>query len=104
MKKLFLDDVRIAPDKTWHVVKNYKQFIDYIEVYGLPDVISFDHDLGDEILTGYDCAKYLIKHILDNEYKINNINFIVHSMNPVGKENIEKLLNNFNVFLRGIYE
>jgi hypothetical protein len=44
--------------------------------------------------TGLDCAKFLVEYCLDNQ--IHKINFQVHSQNPVGKENIESLLNNFN--------
>jgi hypothetical protein len=106
MRKLFLDDSRKPPDFTWDVVKSYEQFIAYIKLHGVPDIISFDHDLGDEHYavyqdtphvsegkaqdyygkfqekTGYDCAKWLVENNkLPKE-------FYVHSMNPVGALNI----------------
>ena len=64
-------------------------------------MISFDHDLADlqqysqESVekTGYDCAKWLIEYCLD--HSLNIPKFYCHSMNPVGKENIESLLKNF---------
>lgn len=46
MIKLFLDDVRNPPDDTWVVVRSYDEFVNYIEKEGVPDFISFDHDLG----------------------------------------------------------
>jgi predicted glycosyltransferase len=99
MIKLFLDDIREAPDKTWDVVRSYHEFIGYILVYGVPDIISFDHDLEFKSrgsttsqYTGYDCAKYLV----DNNLEIKE--FIVHSANLIGKENIEKLLINWKTF------
>ncbi len=60
--KLFLDDIRIPKDaitlipssfnkfyweNDWDVVRNYDEFIQYLEVNGAPEFISFDHDLGD---------------------------------------------------------
>lgn len=89
---LWLDDLRI-PSKEYKWIKDYKEFINHIETYGLPDFISFDHDLGEEE-TGYDCAKWLVEYCLNNDKKLPN--FKVHSMNPIGKRNIEYLFKNFN--------
>lgn len=63
MKRLFLDDSRnpgtccnymreFGVDckiykKDWVVVRNYDQFVSYTIENGLPDIISFDHDLAD---------------------------------------------------------
>ena len=71
---------------------SYEEFVAYLQRYGLPDFISFDHDLG-EGLSGYDCAKYLVDYCLDHQLALPA--FAVHSQNPVGKENIERLLRNF---------
>jgi hypothetical protein len=71
---------------------------------GFPEIISFDHDLSDRHYidpyfqeyvekTGYDCAKWLVEHCMDNNLDLPK--FYCHSMNPVGKNNIESLLNNF---------
>ena len=111
---LFLDDIRypnsfINPDKTpsdyllsiasnirkddiisLFIIRTYDEFVLYISLVGLPDFISFDHDLGDDH-DGYDCAKWLVEYCMNNDCDIPN--YIVHSMNPVGKENIEKYLN-----------
>ena len=60
--KLFLDDIRIpkdaiglVPDKynqfyfsnDWEIVTNYDDFVEYIELNGVPKFVSFDHDLAD---------------------------------------------------------
>ena len=42
--------------------------------------------------TGLDCAKWLVEYCLDNNTKLPD--YIVHSANPAGKENIEKYLFN----------
>lgn len=128
MYNLFLDDFRtpevaskymlargVAPtlytENDWIVVKNYNEFVNHIEKNGLPDLISFDHDLSDEHYdpsmykgaaayaeaekrftekTGYHCAQWLIEYCIDNKQYIPD--FIVHSMNPVGTKNIQELL------------
>ena len=46
--------------------------------------------------TGYECAKWLVDYCIKNYYDLPG--FIVHSMNPVGKMNIELYLNNFKKF------
>jgi hypothetical protein len=74
-------------------VYNYADFVEYITQNGLPDFISFDHDLGEDE-SGYDCAKYLVEYCI--EHNLSLPKFSVHSQNPVGKENIERLLNNFS--------
>ena len=87
MKKLWLDDIRIPPSYDWLWVRTYQEFVDTIEDLGLPDVISFDHDLGGKYArygtlrdedgdintyieclseTGYDCAKWLVDYIMNN--------------------------------------
>lgn len=118
MIKLFLDDIRIPKDaiglvssnlnqfyweKDWIIVRNYYEFCNYIQKFGLPDFISFDHDLADEHYmdvdnseyeekTGYECAKWLVDWCLENSLSLPK--FVVHSANPIGKQNIESYLNN----------
>lgn len=89
---LFLDDVRPTPNGFYRVY-DYKGFTGFILKNGMPDFISFDHDLG-EGRSGFDCAKFLVEYCLD--HNIPWIHFQVHSQNPVGKQNIESLLHNFN--------
>jgi hypothetical protein len=84
------------------LVKSYEEFIRYISDNGLPSFISFDHDLSYEDdgsnqssensneKTGYDCAKWLINYCLDNELRFPD--HYVHSMNSVGKENIDSVI------------
>ena len=59
MKKLlWLDDFRnpvdyVVGDYDISWVKKYEQFCTFINENGLPDIICFDHDLGEE-KSGYD--------------------------------------------------
>ena len=74
-------------------VKTQSEFENYIKENGLPDLISFDNDLGIGNGEGYDCAKWLVNYCLDNNVGLPQ--WFVHSANPVAKENISKLFENF---------
>lgn len=102
---LYLDDIRHP--KYLHeytIVRSYDEAIAYIEEHGIPQSISFDHDLGEDdkgniLPTGYDFAKWLVEMDMDGKYTIpEDFEFNVHSANPVGKENIESYLNNYIAF------
>ena len=122
---LFLDDQRFPKDVTWvkykipHVdwtiVRNYKEFVDVILDKGMPEMVSFDHDLepdkidGDILnlksckiirsMTGYDCAKWLVDYCMKDNLPFPK--YYVHSMNPVGKTNIEKYIENYKKMFDG---
>ena len=98
----------------WYIVRNYDEFQDSIIKY-IDDIthISFDHDLADEHYTpeeywesfdkskeyqekqvykektGYECAKWLKEYYIYKEKELPIM--FVHSMNPVGTENIINL-------------
>ena len=117
---IFLDDIRVPTDVTWanipadqhySLVRSYKEFVDLITLRGLPKFVCYDHDLADthyghglnnnEIpydsykeKTGYDCAKWLVAYCSDRN--INHQPYVVHSMNPIGKQNIESYINSYN--------
>lgn len=119
--KLFLDDKRnpvhcisymhyrigrknpIYLENEWVICRNYTSFVNTIESMGLPDFVSFDHDLDFEHYqaymdsddldygaftekTGYDCAKWLVNYCLD--HKLSLPDYAIHSMNPIGSGNI----------------
>lgn len=92
---LYLDDLRPTPEG-FERVYNYEEFIAFILQNGLPNFISFDHDLG-EGKSGFDCAKWLVEFCMDNNYKLPK--YSIHSQNPVGKENIDGLFSNFSKFI-----
>jgi hypothetical protein len=117
-RALYLDDLR-TPTVTlegyepFSVVRNYDEFVSHIQTHGIPDFISFDHDLADEHMhdwfqnqargkevinyesfqekTGMDCMKWLCNTILDekengNPYSMPVIR--VHSANVMGSQNM----------------
>lgn len=120
---LYLDDFRnpidsayyrgeaIYAHEEWEVVRNYDEFVKIIQEKGLPEIISFDHDLADEHYgmhdhidemeysayqekTGYDCAKWLINYCIDNNKKL-PATILIHSMNPAGSQNIKSLFESY---------
>lgn len=118
---LFLDDERdpryLQDTRKWEIVRSYDEFVEKITKDGMPKRISFDHDLADEHYkigrvsaftefdyskvkekTGYHCVKWLIDYCLDHKLKLPE--WQTHTMNPCGRENMEKLLKNFEEFQR----
>lgn len=118
---LFLDDRRYPKDvswisipiKPWSIVRNYDQFIDSIQIRGVPDYVCYDHDLADchygdgldgdlidyssyKEKTGYDCAKWLVNYC--SEKNIKHPPYLVHSLNPAGVKNIKSYIENYNKF------
>jgi hypothetical protein len=117
--KLFLDDFRDPRDsffykgqpiynEDWITVRNYDEFVKVVEELGIPEAVSFDHDLADvhyertsfnyddetQEKTGYHCAKWLIYYCIDNKKELPAI-ILVHSMNPAGSQNIWSLFNSY---------
>jgi hypothetical protein len=95
---LFLDDERFPPGKAsdWVIARTFDEACGLIVVLGLPAIMSLDHDLGD-CPSGYDFAHWLTEHVIDHDLEW-NVEWRVHSMNPVGAANITGLLANFDAF------
>jgi hypothetical protein len=127
--KLFLDDIRnpetlfygqagkewilnplYVNNSEWNVVRSFEAFVDFIEQNGLPDLISFDHDLDweaylpenqDEIIeynklkvkTGYHAVEWLIDYCKKRNSKFPE--YKIHSMNNSGKKNMEEIINKY---------
>lgn len=91
--KLYLDDIRTPKSEGWTIVRNHDEFVNWIEKNGLPEEISFDHDLGISDKNGYDSAKWLCDYCWTNGLPIPSWN--VHSANPVGRDNIIQILKSF---------
>ena len=91
-EKIWIDDMRSPPDNSYRWCQTYDSAIATIHYFSTSDYgierICFDHDLGEE-KTGYDIAKYLVKNGIYIE------NYSVHSMNPVGRQNIIQLLDHY---------
>jgi len=102
--KLFLDDIRDVKmvykdlsDDDFVIVRNFHDFKKVILENGLPKFISFDNDLGldeNDLIAedGYACVKWLV---YDSEINLKDLKFYVHSANPVARQQIQSLLDNY---------
>lgn len=87
---LFIDDERDPIDTNCIVARSSLEAIEIICVYGMPNVIHFDHDLGGED-TSMKFIKWLEDALLDEKYSLpSNFTIHVHSQNPIGAENIKQ--------------
>lgn len=105
---IYIDDNR--EDNTWfnqhlsraewysYICRNYEQTIYFINFIRENDIdahffLDLDHDLGeiDDSLapSGYDICKWVV------ENHIPLVGFHIHSMNPVGRENMRQLLTHY---------
>ena len=121
---IFLDDERNFEDVTWInypkfdsvvTLRQYHEFENYVDGLVIKNVgleglhFSFDHDLGLEDfewkkeLTGHDCAHYLVELMIETKTNPNSITTYVHSKNPIGKSNIEGLLESYRNFYNQHY-
>lgn len=68
MKRIFLDDIRFVPQGYNLVFRNGEDLIKYLQEHPNEhyELISFDHDLGQNVMDGFD----VVKEIVNNE-KIN---------------------------------
>lgn len=97
---LFIDDERNPSDVLMNVpetkiARTAGQAIELIELHGLPNQVSFDHDLGDGP-SAMNVMWHLIHGHLDERWDVGTIARVqVHSMNPVGAKNLMQLWNGF---------
>lgn len=127
---LFLDDIRYPfqakdsfiegeslkkrsgiEDASWYIVRSYPQFVKKIQIHGIPDNVSFDHDLCHEhmiyyfegrwpteggypdhpVKTGFHCAQFLVD-FWERSGKVKTPRCFIHTANEVGAINIHRVL------------
>jgi hypothetical protein len=96
----------------WVIMRTYDEFVKCITYLGLPNTVSFDHDLDEEHIkhyfmvtqdigiveygnlkekTGKHCAEYLVQE-WKKQGKPKQIKTFVHSANMWGGQNIKNVL------------
>ena len=86
--KLWLDDIRPAPDDSWVWVRSVNKAKDAIEKADLVEFIDIDHDLGCYYYDGGDGIRLLDwLEATDRSCSIH-----IHSMNPVGVQNMRAII------------
>lgn len=76
------------PNFVW--VKNLQEFAKYIETNGLPDLVSFGHDLGVGLEKGAVCANWLVNYCKKTNQPLPKC--YAHSANPNGIRGINAIL------------
>lgn len=91
--KIFLDDIREAP-QGWDKFETVEAVKHYIS-NGYPIThISLDHDLGDNVPTGYDLCKWIEEQVYRCNYKPPILT--IHSANPVGRKNMQAAIDSIS--------
>jgi len=109
MFNVYLDDIRSGPINSaggqligsdaygftypdWHqwvVCRSMKCVQELLEC-GLVRDLSLDHDLGEDLPTGYDLCKWMVE---SNYWPKGDI--FIHSQNPVGMRNMKELVDRY---------
>ncbi len=111
--KLFIDDIRNAPDDNWIVTRDVTEAIRAINRFDFEE-ISLDHDISHQVTIGklsrpYPCGEcfcavaYFIaeKYWIDREIKNKDLmitrpllgpKIIIHTSNPAGAEEMKAIL------------
>lgn len=92
--KLFIDDLRDPVTTDWIIARSSTEAEDIVIHFGIPNEIAFDHDLG-----GDDTSMVFIhwlSHLMIDFGLIfpKHFKYSVHSMNPIGSQNIRGTMDN----------
>lgn len=93
--KLFLDDLRFPPDSSWTLVNNVRDCIRFLRAVNVEvETLSLDHDLGDHAFGhGIHVINWLEREVfLYGDTGVLPSRIVVHSQNPVGRENIVRAI------------
>ena len=97
MYSLFIDDLReleyIKPTnpEEWKIARSSSEAIETVLKFGVPEFISFDHDLG-----WNDTSMIFVKWWTEQFPVIPFPRYMIHSSNPIGAKNLESYMNSFN--------
>ncbi|EFS0529382.1 hypothetical protein H2O84_002744 [Listeria monocytogenes] len=87
---IFIDDLRLAPEKYNHSFLTAESFFSWCEAHDYPtiELLSLDHDLGDGFMDGFD----LVKKIVELCMPVKRVQF--HTDNIIGLKNMYYYLKN----------
>lgn len=97
--KLWIDDMRDAPDESWTLVRKVLPAIRLIAMH-MPEEISLDHDIenrpDDETFLPIAYFIGALHGQIDfpNDWKVK---VTIHSINPVGAKEMQQVLRDFGV-------
>ena len=101
---IWLDDIREIPknarnsgeDFVWlKSVNEVRRVIEDAESKGFDEfILDLDHDLGDYAVDGGDAVK-LVLWLIETKRNNSNYKVILHTANPVGRENMQALIDRY---------
>ena len=85
-------------DNEWVIVRSFDEFKKVIVELGIPNIVSFDHDIADFTEDGMErngltCCKYLVDICIENDCYFPT--YYIHSANPSGSNNIRNYIENY---------
>lgn len=104
MVKIFLDDERYPPTDSndYIICRSVEEAINVVATTTTASnpltFISFDNDLGYNMLEGKDFVKFLIDYDMDHDILSPGFEFYVHSQNPAARDYINNLLSSYIKF------
>lgn len=102
MKKLYIDDIRNAPDESWSIARTALSAIRAIAQFS-PEVISLDHDISHQVTVGtrsspFPCdetfesvAWFIVAHFKSRPHLLVP-RVILHTSNPIGAKKMADIL------------
>lgn len=106
MKKLFVDDIRNAPDDSWFVCRTVTSAIRTLAQFDNFDEISLDHDIShqvhmDTLSRPYPCSETFqpVAHFIGVKYlnKVFAPAITLHTSNPVGAKELQDILKEYGL-------
>ena len=105
LMKLYVDDIRNAPDETWQVARTVTAAIRAIALFPCTE-ISLDHDISHQVVLGklsrpYPCEETFeaVAHFIAakyrNEFDVPKIT--LHTSNPIGADKMRSVLADANI-------
>lgn len=104
--KLFIDDIRNAPDDSWVVARTINNAIRTLAQWEVTN-ISLDHDISHQVAVGkvsrpYPCdecfcAVAFFIGEMRSKFPNGHPNIILHTSNPVGAEKMKNILNDYGL-------
>ena len=106
--KLYVDDIRNAPDESWAVARTVRSAIAFIHQFGLEVTeISLDHDISHQVSIGtklerpFPCEETFasVAYFIGAYYKSvgKKPKVTIHTSNPSGAQTMERILGQYDV-------
>ena len=86
----FYNDFKSEYEPKFVWVRTFEEFTDYILEHGVPEFVSFDHDLGKGLKKGAECAAWLKNYCAREGKPLPK--FYAHSANPNGRREINSVM------------